>query len=183
MSGHAGRLLVATPLIGDPHFERTVVLLLAHSPAGAYGVVLNRPTDVPVAEVAPEWSRLVSAPGVVFVGGPVDPGATVGLVLADDPPTGNPFEVVVGPVAMIDLQQPPERHDGSVEGLRVFAGSAGWAPGQLEDELADGAWWPIDAEPADLVVEEPQQLWARVLRRQPGEVAWFANHPPDPTVN
>ena len=53
VSGHTGRLLVATPLIGDPHFERTVVLLLAHSPAGAYGVVLNRPTDVPVAEVAP----------------------------------------------------------------------------------------------------------------------------------
>ena len=77
-----GRLLVATPLIGDPHFERTVVLLLAHSEAGAYGVVLNRPTEVPVAEVAPEWAGLVSAPGVVFVGGPVDPGATIGLALA-----------------------------------------------------------------------------------------------------
>lgn len=178
-----GRLLVATPLIGDPHFERTVVLLLAHGPSGAYGVVLNRPTDVPVAEVAPEWSPRVSAPGVVFVGGPVDPDATIGLALAGDRSDADPFEVVVGPAALVDLHQPPDLHDGAVEGLRVYAGSAGWAPGQLEDELADGAWWPVDAEPGDLVVEEPQRLWARVLRRQPGEVAWFANHPPDPSAN
>ena len=183
MSGHGGRLLVATPLIGDPHFERTVVLLLAHSPAGAYGVVLNRPTDVPVVEVAPAWSTLVSAPGVVFVGGPVDQEATIGLVLAGDRSATGPFEVVAGPAAVVDLQESPERHAGPVDGLRVFAGSAGWAPGQLEDELGDGAWWPVDAEPGDLVLEEPQRLWARVLRRQPGEVAWFANHPPDPSAN
>jgi putative transcriptional regulator len=183
VSGHTGRLLVATPLIGDPHFERTVVLLLAHGPAGAFGVVLNRPTDVAVAEVAPEWSTLVSAPGVVFRGGPVDPGIAIGLALAGGRTATGPFEVVVGPAALIDLEQPPELHDGTVEGLRVFAGSAGWAPGQLEDELADGAWWPVDAEPADLVLHEPQRLWSHVLRRQPGEVAWFANHPSDPSAN
>lgn len=183
VSGHTGRLLVATPLIGDPHFERTVVLLLAHSEAGAYGVVLNRPTEVPVADVTPEWAPLVSAPGVVFVGGPVDTAATIGLALAGSRPTDDPFEVVVGPAALVDLQEPPEAHHGPVEGLRVFAGSAGWSPGQLEDELADGAWWPVDAEPADLVHREPQRLWAEVLRRQPGEVAWFANHPPDPSAN
>lgn len=183
MSGHTGRLLVATPLIGDPHFERTVVLLLAHGPTGAYGVVLNRPTEVLVGDVVPEWSALVTAPGVVFVGGPVDREATIGLALAGDRAAADPFEVVVGPAALVDLQEPPERHDGPVEGLRVFAGSAGWAPGQLEDELADGAWWPVDAEPGDLVIEEPQRLWAVVLRRQAGEVAWFANHPPDPSAN
>ncbi|MBX3285946.1 MAG: YqgE/AlgH family protein [Actinobacteria bacterium] len=183
MSGHTGRLLVATPLIGDPHFERTVVLLLAHSPAGAYGVVLNRPTDVPVAEVAPGWVDHATAPAVVFVGGPVDASSMLGLALAGSAEPGDPFAVVVGPARVVDLEQAPDPGDPGPSGVRVFAGSAGWAPGQLDDELADGAWWPVDAEPDDLVVAEPQALWARVLRRQPGEVAWFANHPADPSAN
>jgi len=174
---------VATPLIGDPHFERTVVLLLAHGPAGAFGVVLNRPSDVPVADVAPAWAASASAPGVVFVGGPVDPSSLVGLALDAEPGAGGPFDVVAGPGRMVDLDHPPEPADALQSGVRVFAGSAGWAPGQLEDELADGAWWPVDAAPDDLVVAEPQALWARVLRRQPGEVAWFANHPADPSAN
>lgn len=182
MSGHTGRLLVATPLIGDPHFERTVVLLLAHSPAGAYGVVLNRPTEVAVADVAPAWAERASAPAVVFVGGPVDAGSTIGLALGGAVHPGDPYAVVVGPARVIDLEQPPAPDDG-LRDVRVFAGSAGWAPGQLDDELADGAWWPVDVEPDDLVVPEPQALWPRVLRRQPGEVAWFANHPADPSAN
>ena len=68
---HVGRLLVATPLIGDPNFERTVVLLLAHGADGAFGVVVNRPSDTTVHEVAEWWVPQVSAPAVVFVGGPV----------------------------------------------------------------------------------------------------------------
>jgi putative transcriptional regulator len=65
----------------------------------------------------------------------------------------------------------------------MFAGSAGWAPRQLEDELAEGAWWVVDAEPADVTDSDPDRLWSRVLRRQRGEVAWFANHPEDPSAN
>ena len=72
----AGRLLVATPLIGDPNFERTVVLLLAHGGDGAFGVVVNRPSDTAVFEVAEEWATQVAAPGVVFVGGLVALGCS-----------------------------------------------------------------------------------------------------------
>lgn len=178
----AGRLLVATPLIADPNFERTVVLLLAHGPQGAFGVVVNRPSDTAAAEVAPEWAALAAAPGVVFVGGPVSQDAVLALgrgaalVAAGE-------DVIVGDCGPVDLHRPPEGGAQPWDEVRLFAGSAGWAPGQLEDELAEGAWWPVDAEAADVTTSDPEGLWRRVLRRQHGEVAWYANHPDDPTAN
>jgi len=178
---HAGRLLVATPLIADPTFERTVVLLLAHGPEGAFGVVINRPSDTPVDEVAPEWAGVAAAPGVLFVGGPVARDSVLGL--GRSPAQAATGDIVVGDCAPVDLHHPPG-DDGTVwSAVRLFAGSAGWAPGQLEDELAEGAWWPVDAVPSDVVATDAEGLWSAVLRRQPGEVAWFANHPVDPSAN
>lgn len=182
MVSHAGRLLVATPLIGDPHFERSVVLLLAHGPQGAFGVVLNRPSDALVAEVAPEWATTASAPAVVFLGGPVGPDSLLGLgrsAWEDD----DGSDLVVGDCGPVDLHRPPDGERTAWLGVRLFAGSAGWAPGQLEDELREGAWWPVAADASDVLSEDPDGLWAAVLRRQRGEVAWFANHPEDPSAN
>ncbi len=180
--GHAGRLLVATPLIGDPTFERTVVLLLAHGDEGAFGLVVNRPSDTSVLEVAAPWADRAAAPGVVFVGGPVTRDTVIG-VAALGPVAGPGYSPVVGGIGTVDLNEPPGavHHDGP--GVRLFAGSAGWAPGQLEDEIREGAWWPVDAEPGDPFAGDPAGLWAAVLRRQPGQVAWFANCPTDPSAN
>jgi putative transcriptional regulator len=178
---HVGRLLVATPLIGDPNFERTVVLLLAHLDAGAFGVILNRPSDTTVDEVVGEWAPWAAPPGAVFLGGPVGPSAVVGLGRCDAPLEG--FEPLVGAVGTIDLNRPPEPGDPQPEAVRLFAGSAGWASGQLEDELAEGAWWLVDADADDVLTRDPSSLWPRVVRRQPGRVAWFANHPGDTSVN
>jgi putative transcriptional regulator len=179
---HAGRLLVATPLIADPGFERTVVLLLAHGPQGAFGVVLNRPTETGVDEVAPDWAGSAAAPGVLFMGGPVGRDSLLALGRS---PTLDPdsADIIVGDCAPVDLKHPPEVGGPPWTGVRLFAGSAGWGPGQLEDELAEGAWWPVAAEAADIVSTDPDRLWSTVLRRQPGEVAWFANHPEDPSAN
>ncbi|MCU1370880.1 MAG: hypothetical protein JWO77_2074 [Ilumatobacteraceae bacterium] len=178
---HAGRLLVATPLIADPSFERTVVLLLAHGPDGAFGIVLNRPSDTPVDEVAPAWSDRAAAPGVVFVGGPV--GRDSLIALGRSPLVGAHTDArIVGDCAAVDLDAPPEGGPPWA-GVRIFAGSAGWAPRQLEDELAEGAWWAVDADAADVVTSDPSGQWPAVLRRQRGEVAWFANHPEDPSEN
>ena len=179
---HVGRLLVATPLIADPSFERTVVLLLAHGPDGAFGVVLNRPSDTTVDEVAPDWSSVAAAPGVVFVGGPVGRDSLVALGRSDDPGPG-PVPRIVGDCAPVDLHEPPSLGGPSWHDVRLFAGSAGWTPGQLEDELAEGAWWLVDAAAGDVGTADPDALWATVLRRQRGEVAWFANHPEDPSAN
>lgn len=178
----AGRLLVATPLIGDPNFDRTVILLLAHGADGAFGVVINRPSETAVDEVAEEWAAHASAPAVVFVGGPVGSDAVVGLARSGTEPEAT-FGRLVGDVGTIDLHAPPPDGHRPWQGLRLFAGSAGWAPGQLEDELAEGAWWAVDARADDVLTSDPSGLWVRVLRRQPGQVAWFANHPVDPTAN
>ncbi len=180
---HVGRLLVATPLIGDSTFERTVVLLLAHGDDGAFGLVVNRPSDSTVAEVAEGWAAHAAAPAVVFVGGPVSSNSVVGLARrrGDDPEP--PFGVEVGDLGTIDLHRPPDLGDNPWSGVRLFAGSAGWAPGQLEDEVSEGAWWPVDGSAEDVLTADPTGLWVRVLRRQPGQVAWFANHPRDPSFN
>jgi len=182
VTGHRGRLLVATPLIGDPSFERTVVLLLDHGDDGAFGMILNRPSDVPVGEVAPAWAHQVSAPGVLFIGGPVRSEHVSGLARARDQDPAH-FESLIGDLGTVDLHQQPEDGPSTWDGLRLFAGSAGWAPGQLEDEIAEGAWWALDADPDDVMTTRPDDLWVRVLRRQHGEVAWFANCPRDPSAN
>lgn len=179
---HVGRLLVATPLIGDPNFERSVVLLLAHGREGAFGVVVNRPSDTRVQEVASDWAPHAEAPGVVFVGGPVGREAVVGLARRGFEAEDH-FGPIAGDLGTVDLHRPPGLGDRPWRGVRLFAGSAGWAPGQLEDELAEGAWWPVDGTSDDVLTEDPDGLWSRVLRRQPGEVAWFAHHPKDPTAN
>lgn len=175
-----GRLLVATPLIADPTFERTVVLLLAHGDEGAFGVVLNRPSSTPVEEVSEAWAPACAAPAVVFVGGPVAGDGVLGL---GRPGRGGAEEELVGGCVAIDLHGAPGPDPAAWHGVRLFAGSAGWAPGQLEDELAEGAWWILDAARSDLLDSDPCGLWTRVLRRQRGEVAWFAHHPADPSDN
>lgn len=159
----AGRLLVATPLISDGTFDRTVVLLLGHSEEGALGVILNRPTSTPADGLVDGWGRRVAAPGVMFVGGPVEPRSVVGLA------TGEPVDLHLDPDDMAD---PPDE-------VRLYLGQSSWAPGQLEDEIGERAWWVVDAAPEDLTSRDPDGLWERVLRRQPGTTAWFANHPED----
>ncbi len=162
-TSHAGRLLVATPLIGDGTFHQTVVHLIAHSAEGAFGVVLNRPSDTPAAEVVGGWGARAAAPGVVFVGGPVDGDTVVGL----------------GVGGSIDLHADPDDLPDAPAEVRLFAGQAGWGPGQLEDELGQRAWWVVDGAPDDLLTRDPAGLWDRVLRRQPGTTGWFANYPAD----
>lgn len=159
----AGRLLVATPLIGDDTFRRTVVLLLAHADEGALGVVLNRPTDTPAAEVVLGWGARAAAPGVVFVGGPVDRDSLIGL--ADG--------------GSIDLHSGPDDLPDAPAEVRLFAGQAGWGPGQLEDEIGERAWWVVDGRPDDALTRDPDGLWSRVLRRQPPPTGWFATFPDD----
>lgn len=179
---HVGRLLVATPLIGDPNFERTVVYLLAHDDDGAFGIICNRATDTPVEDVVDAWSDAATAPGVLFIGGPVARESVIGLSAREDAAISIPG-VVVGDVATVDLHAAPPSTGDAAAGVRLFAGSANWGPGQLEDEIAEGTWWPVDGGAADVLSTDPSTLWRRVLRRQPGQVAWFANHPENPMAN
>jgi putative transcriptional regulator len=183
-----GQLLVASPALADPNFERSVVFVVDHDEDGALGVVLNRPTVVDVGAILPPWEGRTAAPGVVFRGGPVGQDSALGLAhLArpsadgDDEPVG--FRRVHGALGLVDLDAPPEIISAELSAMRVYAGYAGWAPGQLEDEVAQGSWFVVDCVIDDLFNAEPKQLWRAVLRRQVGALALVATFPEDPSHN
>ena len=188
-----GRLLVATPSLADPNFERTVILVLEHGEEGALGVVLNRPSDLDLAEPLPEWAAAAAHPSVVFIGGPVAPSAAVCLARLGPHGVTEGWQQLLGPsgpgsgvggsVGTLDLDADPDEAISRLDEIRVFDGYAGWGPGQLEGEIADGGWFVVDAEAADPLSPSPENLWAAVLRRQPGTLALFAAYPADPTMN
>jgi putative transcriptional regulator len=185
----AGQLVVATPQLDDPNFARTVVLLLqVDEEDGALGLVLNRPTGTDVAEVLPDWAPLAAQPPVVFVGGPVQPDGAIclGRGRAEGQPVAaySVLEGVPGTsIGTVDLDSPPEQLAAAVSEVRLFAGYAGWSASQLEAEVDEGAWWVLDALPADAFSAEPEALWASVLKRQGPPIAFAASYPEDPSLN
>lgn len=189
-----GRLLVAAPALVDPNFARTVVLILEHDrAAGALGVVLTRPSDTAVAEILPAWATLASGPAVVHVGGPVSPSAAIGLAALHAGarttvpagafatlPAGEQGALVLGTV---DLDGDVTALTPAVASFRVFAGYAGWAPGQLEAEVSEGGWYVVDALPLDPFAPDPAHLWHDVLVRQGPPLSLVPSMPRDPTQN
>jgi len=174
MESLAGSLLVATPALLDPNFFRTVVLLLQHDEDGCVGVVLNRPSEEPVADHLPAWAGRVPDPATVYHGGPVDPAVAIGLSLAGaGMPTGVPG------LSLIDLNAPP---DDENQPVRIYSGYSGWGSDQLESEIAVGSWYVVQASPDDPFDTSAGQ-WRRVLRRQPGFLAVVSTFPDDPGLN
>ena len=164
-----GKLLVALPMLVDPNFARTVVLLLSHGEEGSIGLVLNRPSTVDLAEPLPRWSPVAASPAVVFEGGPVQPDMAIAL--------GHDGDVI----ATVDLDDDPTLLP--VREVRVFAGYAGWSAGQLEDELSEGAWTVCESVPGDAFSPDAADLWYAVLGRQRNELARLALLPDDIHVN
>jgi putative transcriptional regulator len=172
-----GQLLISSPLLRDPNFRRTVVLMTHHDEEGAMGLVLSRPSELRVADAVPELADLAGSADRVYVGGPVQPEAVVVLIEHADEPEAP----IVGRVAFMPA-------DGDVEELdalraRVFAGYSGWGPGQLEGELEESSWIVVPAEPADAFAEDPDELWRTVLHRKGGKFALIATMPYDPQLN
>ncbi|MBA3488068.1 MAG: YqgE/AlgH family protein [Longispora sp.] len=179
-----GRLLVASPMLQDPNFERTVVLLVSHDETGALGVVLNRATEVAVGELLPAWGRFAGEPDVLFEGGPIQPEAAICLARTRAEKRKLPgYLPIHAGVGTVDLSSDPEPLSQDLMSIRVFAGYAGWSIGQVESEIADGAWLVYDALPGDPFMSRPDDLWALVLRRQGGLVAALAHYPSDPALN
>lgn len=182
MIGTAGQLLVAEPMLGDPNFDRTVVLVVEHSAEGAMGLVLNRPSAVAVDEALPEWAPLVSAPAVVHIGGPVEERSGWCVARVDEPERPG-FVPLLGDVGLLDLGLDPLEVRASVLSARLFAGYSGWGAGQLERELADDAWIVVPAQPDDPFLPDGEALWSRILARQGGSLSRLAHFPPDPSLN
>lgn len=178
-----GRLLVATPALQEPAFDRTVVLMLEHGDQGALGVVLNRPSEVELAGPAPEWEPFAAQPAVIFYGGPVAQGSAICLARAASDGETESWTPLFGRLGALNIGKSPPEVGAPIDELRVFSGHAGWAPGQLEEEIGSGAWFVVDARPDDALTPSPRRLWSHVLRRQGGRLALFAAFPPDPALN
>ena len=145
------------------------------------GVVLNRPSPVSVADAVPPLAELVDEEELVHVGGPVQPQAIV--VLGDFLDPGEAAALVLGSIGFLPGEIESASEVGSLARARVFAGYAGWGPGQLESEIAEESWILEPALPEDVFTDEPDHLWSTVLRRKGGAFAVLALMPPDPTQN
>ena len=157
-----GKLLLSAPNLFDPNFRRTVLLIAEHTPEGAMGLVLNRPAEVTVGEAVPDLAWL--AEGMeepVYAGGPVATDSVIVVAEFDD----------------------PDELAAAVRRSRVFAGHAGWGPGQLDAEMDENSWIVESALPEDVFTEDPDALWSAVMRRKGREYRLLASMPVDPTRN
>lgn len=175
-----GKLLVALPMVNGDEFFRTVILVLAHGPQGALGVVLNRPTDVAVTELFPELAFNASEPRVLFEGGPVEPDGIICLGRGASTEEQPGFAPVLGRWGSINPREPPP---GGVDSVRVYRGYAQWSGRQLEGELSRGSWLVLDARAGDLTSDEPSEMWTRVLEREGPGYARVLQVPRDPSLN
>jgi putative transcriptional regulator len=180
MESLRGKLLIAGPTLQDPNFARSVVLVGEHNDDGALGVVLNRASDTPVSEAVPDLAELVGHEDPVFVGGPVQPSAV--LVLAEFEEPDEASQLVVEDVGFLAVDD-DEPTDADLGRARVFAGYAGWGPGQLELELERDDWIIAPSTPEDVFDEDPGTLWSRVLERKGGQYRLVARMPADPSLN
>ena len=196
-----GCLLVAAPSLVEATFARTVLYVLEHDDDGTAAVILNRPSRMPVGQVLPDWHDAVSGPSVVFTGGPVQPDGALCLGMLSDVGREHLTQAreqagshesdrpqlavrpVVDAVCSVDLDGAIDPVIAATTGLRIFAGHAGWSPGQLEDELAEGAWFVVAGRSLDVFAGNPQQLRRDVLRRAPAPLNLLSTYPPDPSLN
>ena len=184
MESLTGRLLVATPALEDPNFDRTVILLLQHDAEdGAMGLVLNRPSGLPLEDELDSWAVLAAPPEEVFLGGPVQPEVAIALGwLLPDVPVPDGVQPVLDRLGVVDLRRTPDDIP-ELLAVRVYAGYAGWSPGQLEGEIAHGAWFALEADPWDAATADPDNLWREVFRRQHDQLRLLATFPDDPSLN
>ncbi len=176
-----GRLLIASPALVDPNFARTVVLITEHGPEGAMGVVLNRPSEIEVGDVAPELAAVVVDGEPVFIGGPVQPQALV--VLAEFNDLDAAAWIIAEDVGFVAAETEYDDLTEVVRRGRVYAGYSGWEAGQLEGELAEEAWIVEPPMPAELFPNDPLALWHDVLARKGGQFTLISKMPDDPSLN
>jgi putative transcriptional regulator len=169
-----GHLLIAAPSLFD-YFRRSVVLVLEHSDEGAMGVVLNRESETRVVEAVPALAPLAEPEELVRIGGPVSPQSVVALGDFEDVDEAGTH--VVGSLGTLD----PEAENESLRRVRVYAGYAGWAAGQLDGELEEEAWMVLPAEPDDPFADG--DIWSEALRRKGGSYKLLATMPSDPSLN
>ena len=160
----AGKLLVARRHLPDPNFADTVVLLIEYSRDGAAGLVINRPSGVPLSRALPGVEQVAGVAATAFIGGPVSQGAVLALsrVACDACPLVGRDVYLVNTT---DALKARLAEGADVRRLRVYVGYAGWGRGQLEAETRQGAWHVLEADARVVFDPDPESLWRRMIRR------------------
>ena len=174
----AGQLLVAHPQMRDPNFHRTVILLSAHDPESALGVVLNRPLPQTLAAHSPGFGPTPLAAVPLYRGGPVETDKLIFVAWHTRSQTGE-FELQFG------LEPDRAANLADVPGVtvRAFLGYAGWGSGQLENEMRLHTWLTAPAAQYNLTASEGPALWRMVLGSLAPELKLLADEPDDPSRN
>lgn len=161
-----GLFLIAEPHLRDPNFSQTVVLIIDHGARGTTGVIINRPTSTRLSEVLSEPEELAERSETLYVGGPVEPRLLLLLVRARQPPkhADHVFDDVYvsrSTQALTDAL----KSDEPKTAIRIFAGYAGWAPGQVADEIRAGGWRVVPADATVVFDRDAEVIWKEMIRR------------------
>ena len=175
-----GCLLVATPLLEDPNFRRSVVFMIEHGSEGSLGVVINRPSTRLLEPLLPDWLTSEVVSPKVFVGGPVQPDALLALATTSaDLAEGNK---ITDQISMLDLEAETVMPEADIEAVRFYFGYSGWGPGQLRLEIEEGAWWTFDST-LDEFTCDPSDCWRTVLARQRSAARLLSIYPDQSYMN
>jgi putative transcriptional regulator len=168
-----GRFLVANRDLRDANFAETVVLLVDYHERGAMGLIINQPTEVRLAKVLPNMAGLQERSDMVYIGGPVDRNRMVLLIRSSS--TLEDAQQVMADVYVSPSRKLFERlvdKAGPGERFRVYAGYAGWAPGQLDREVARGDWHVLPADAETVFDKAPADIWPELIRK--GAIRWLS---------
>jgi putative transcriptional regulator len=169
-----GVFLVAKRHINDPRFKQTVILITGHDTWGSIGLVVNRPSEVPVAKLLPEWAGLVAADTHVYYGGPVEINLLRFLIRSSRPlDIGKRVLEDVYVVASKPTFDTFIRNRDPNNVIHAYIGYAGWAVGQLEHEIDRGDWYIVKGDAKTLFESDPDTLWKRFIRALSGSWVYY----------
>jgi putative transcriptional regulator len=168
----AGRFLVASPDISDEAFARTVILILRYDARSTAGLIINRPSRLPVSQALKAIPNAAAGAGTVFYGGPVGRTAVLALLRSRSTPAG--ATRILRECHLISSAELLSKYLGAgaaPDTLRVFLGYAGWGAGQLEQEVEAGEWLIFPGETRLVFDPHPETLWSRLIGRLEQQLA------------
>ncbi|WP_293769459.1 YqgE/AlgH family protein [uncultured Corynebacterium sp.] len=181
-----GQLLIAAPGMNSPEFARSVILLIEHNEQVSLGVDLTTRSEVAVFNVLPEWLPVVAKPQALYIGGPLNQQAVLGLGMTKpgvDISEQTQLNKLAPRLAYVDMRAEPTELEDVLTGMRLFAGYAEWGPGQLHDEIEAGDWFVAPALAQDVITPGAADLWGDVMKRQPMPLPLYSTFPPNIASN
>jgi len=159
-----GKFLVANRKLKDPHFVRTIVLLVNYSYRGAVGLIVNRPTKAKLNDMFPNVKGLQKVSDKLFFGGPVNMNQITMIIQSSSGPeeSGKIFDHIYISNSLTLLEEMIEKKKPD-QRFRLYAGYAGWGPGQLESEIARNDWRILKGNPDIIFNNAPDQMWQKLV--------------------